>query len=223
MVIKTVFPNSIASSIGLKSGDRLLKINNRKVLDEIDYQFRFSSDFITISVEMNGALESFEIEKEYDDLLGVVFEDMKIRSCANDCVFCFVDQNPSNMRKGMYFRDGDYRLSYLHGHYITMTNMGQRELNRVVEQKLSPLYISIHVTDKDLRKKLFLYKGRGGEHDASLYNDRLKKYVGTSKKWKIIKNGIVNKKLKKNIFEKFKNKMQRPRQKLIYLRSIKNL
>ena len=158
MVIKTVFPNSIASSIGLKSGDRLLKINNRKVLDEIDYQFRFSSDFITISVEMNGALESFEIEKEYDDLLGVVFEDMKIRSCANDCVFCFVDQNPSNMRKGMYFRDGDYRLSYLHGHYITMTNMGQRELNRVVEQKLSPLYISIHVTDKDLRKKLFLYK-----------------------------------------------------------------
>jgi NifB/MoaA-like Fe-S oxidoreductase len=90
MVIKTVFPNSIASSIGLKSGDRLLKINNRKVLDEIDYQFRFSSDLITISVEMNGVLESFEIEKEYDDLLGVAFEDMKIRSCANDCVFCFV-------------------------------------------------------------------------------------------------------------------------------------
>ena len=158
MVIKTVFPNSIASSIGLKSGDRLLKINNRKVLDEIDYQFRFSSDLITISVEMNGVLESFEIEKEYDDLLGVAFEDMKIRSCANDCVFCFVDQNPSNMRKGMYFRDGDYRLSYLHGHYITMTNMGKRELNRVVEQKLSPLYISVHVTDRDLRKKLFLYK-----------------------------------------------------------------
>ncbi len=158
MVIKTVFPNSIASSIGLKSGDRLLKINNRKVLDEIDYQFRFSSDLITISVEKNGVLESFEIEKEYDDLLGVAFEDMKIRSCANDCVFCFVDQNPSNMRKGMYFRDGDYRLSYLHGHYITMTNMGKRELNRVVEQKLSPLYISVHVTDRDLRKKLFLYK-----------------------------------------------------------------
>ena len=158
MVIKTVFPNSIASSIGLQSGDRLLKINNRKVLDEIDYQFRFSSNIVTISVEKNGTLESFEIEKDYDDLLGVTFENMKIRSCANDCVFCFVDQNPSNMRQTMYFRDGDYRLSYLHGHYITMTNMGQRELDRIVEQRLSPLYISVHVTDAELRKKLFLYK-----------------------------------------------------------------
>ena len=91
----------------------------------------------------------------------------------------------------------------------------------------------IHIMESSIRqiievlniksKKIFLYKGRGGEHDASLYNDRLKKYVGTSKKWKIIKNGIVNKKLKKNIFEKFKNKIQRSNQKLIYLRSIKNL
>ncbi|MAV62061.1 MAG: hypothetical protein CMI80_01080 [Candidatus Pelagibacter sp.] len=91
----------------------------------------------------------------------------------------------------------------------------------------------IHIMESSIRqiievlkiksKKIFLYKGRGGEHDANLYNNRLKKYVGTSKKWTIIKNGIVNKKLKRNIFEKFKNKMQRPRQKLIYLRSIKNL
>jgi putative radical SAM enzyme (TIGR03279 family) len=87
---------------------------------------------------------------------------MKIRSCANNCVFCFVDQNPPEMRKGMYFRDGDYRMSYLHGHYITMTNMGQNELNRVVEQRLSPLYISVHVTDIQQRQKLFLYKKDDG-------------------------------------------------------------
>ena len=82
---------------------------------------------------------------------------MKIRECANKCVFCFVDQNPPNMRDSMYFRDGDYRMSYLYGHYITLTNMGQNELNRIVTQRMSPLYISVHVTDTQLRHRLFLY------------------------------------------------------------------
>ena len=83
---------------------------------------------------------------------------MKIRKCGNDCVFCFVDQNPENMRDGIYFRDGDYRMSYLYGHYITMTNMSKKELKRIVDQKLSPLYISVHATDVKLRKELLLYK-----------------------------------------------------------------
>ena len=121
-----------------------------------------ASTTATLDLEINGRLKQVEIEKEYDDDLGVEFEEMKIRSCANDCVFCFVDQNPPDMREGMYFRDGDYRMSYLYGHYITMTNMGQNELNRIVEQKLSPLYISVHVTEPELRKKLFLYKRDDG-------------------------------------------------------------
>jgi len=162
MKIIKVFPDSLGETIGIQPGDRLLKINGKRVQDELDYQFRITEEVLTLDFEISGRMEKIEIEKEYDDDLGVEFEEMKIRSCANDCVFCFVDQNPPEMRKGMYFRDGDYRMSYLHGHYITMTNMGQNELNRVVEQRLSPLYISVHVTDIQQRQKLFLYKKDDG-------------------------------------------------------------
>ena len=158
MKIIKVYPDSLGEAIGIKPGDRLLKINDKRVKDEIDYKFRITEQNISLELELNGQIERIEVDKEYDDDLGVLFEELKIRKCANDCVFCFVDQNPPNMRKGMYFRDGDYRMSYLHGHYITMTNMGQNELNRIVEQRLSPLYISVHVTDIELRRKLFLYK-----------------------------------------------------------------
>ena len=110
-----------------------------------------------IEFEIDGKRKVFDLEKDFDDDLGLELEEFTIRSCANDCVFCFVDQNPDGMRDGMYFRDGDFRLSYLHGHYVTMTNMGQQDLNRVVEQRLSPLYISVHATGIELRKKLLLY------------------------------------------------------------------
>ncbi len=162
MIINKVLPDSLAEIIGLQPGDRLLQINGKRVIDEIDYKFRMTAEHLILSIEINGKLDRVEVEKEYDDDLGVKFEEMKIRECANRCVFCFVDQNPPNMRDGMYFRDGDYRLSYLHGHYITLTNMGQNELNRIVEQRMSPLYISVHVTEPQLRQKLFLYKRDDG-------------------------------------------------------------
>ena len=162
MKINKIYPDSLAKEIGMQPGDRLLKINGKRVQDEIDYQFRITEENLILDIEINGQIEQIEIEKEYDDDLGVEFEEMKIRSCANDCVFCFVDQNPPNMRKGMNFRDGDYRMSYLHGHYITMTNMGQKELERIIDQRLSPLYISVHATDPALRQSLFLYKRDDG-------------------------------------------------------------
>ncbi|MAJ44080.1 MAG: radical SAM protein [Candidatus Marinimicrobia bacterium] len=158
MVIVDVNNNQLGSLLGLKPGDRLLRINGRKVMDELDYQFRIIDSKLLIEFEINGNREEFEIEKDFDEDLGVQFEELKIRKCANDCVFCFVDQNPEGMRDGMYFRDGDYRLSFLYGHYITLTNLGQNELNRIVEQRMSPLYVSVHATDPDLRKKLLLYK-----------------------------------------------------------------
>ncbi|MBC8196476.1 MAG: DUF512 domain-containing protein [Candidatus Marinimicrobia bacterium] len=158
MQITKVNTNSLGIALGLKSGDKLLKINGKKVLDELDYQFRIIEEKLSIEFEINGKRQLFDIDKELDEDLGVQFEELKIRKCANDCVFCFVDQNPKGMRKGMYFRDGDYRLSFLHGHYITLTNMGQNELNRIVEQRMSPLYLSVHTTDPKLRKKLLLYK-----------------------------------------------------------------
>ncbi len=157
MKIVEIYKGSIADDLGLKPGDRLLRINNMRVKDEIDYRFKITDEEVLLEIEIDGKSKSFEIEKDFDDDLGIILEDFKIRSCANDCVFCFVDQNPEGMRSGMYFRDGDFRLSYLHGHYVTMTNMGYKELNRIVEQKLSPLYISVHATGVELRKKLLLY------------------------------------------------------------------
>ena len=158
MKIIKILPDGLGKVIGLQPGDRLLKINGKRVQDEIDYRFRITEEKLILDFEIKGQIEQVEVEKEYDDDLGVEFEEIKIRSCANDCVFCFVDQNPPNMREGMYFRDGDYRMSYLQGHYITMTNMGQNDFNRIIEQRLSPLYISVHVTDTKLRQELFLYK-----------------------------------------------------------------
>ena len=157
MKIIKIKENSLADQIGLSVGDRLLKINGKRVIDHLDYEFRISDENITLDFQIGGKLDQVIIEKDYDDDLGVEFEEMKIRKCGNDCVFCFVDQNPKNMREGIYFRDGDYRMSYLYGHYITMTNMGKNELKRIIEQKLSPLYISVHATDIDLRKELLLY------------------------------------------------------------------
>ena len=158
MKIVKIKENSLAQEIGLSSGDRLLKINGEKVLDHLDYEFRIADENVVLDLQINGELNQIIVEKNYDDDLGVEFEEMKIRKCGNDCVFCFVDQNPENMRDGIYFRDGDYRMSYLYGHYITMTNMSKKELKRIVEQRLSPLYISVHATDKKLRKELLLYK-----------------------------------------------------------------
>ena len=157
MKITKVKEGGIGYKLGLKPGDRLLKINSKKVKDEIDYRFRISEEELTIEFEINGKRKTFDLEKHFDDNLGLELEEFKIRSCANDCIFCFVDQNPAGMRKGLYFRDGDFRLSYLHGHYITMTNMGEEELKRIVKQRLSPLYISVHATGVELRKRLLLY------------------------------------------------------------------
>ena len=158
MKIVKIKENSLAQEIGLSEGDQLIKINGERVLDHLDYEFRIADENVILDFKINGQLSQVEVEKDYDDDLGVEFEEMKIRKCGNDCVFCFVDQNPKNMRDGIYFRDGDYRMSYLYGHYITMTNMSKKELKRIVDQKLSPLYISVHATDVDLRRRLLLYK-----------------------------------------------------------------
>ena len=157
MKINYVEKESIAASIGLKPGDRLESIDGSRVKDIIDYRFKVTDEKILLKVKQDGEINEYDIEKDVDDNLGLGFDDFKIRGCANDCVFCFVDQNPTGMRDGLYFRDGDFRMSFLHGHFITMTNMGWKELKRIVEQRLSPLYVSVHVTDPDKRLEMFLY------------------------------------------------------------------
>ena len=157
MKINYVEKESIAASIGLKPGDRLESIDGSRVKDIIDYRFKVTDEKILLKVKQDGEINEYDIEKDVDDNLGLGFDDFKIRGCANDCVFCFVDQNPTGMRDGIYFRDGDFRMSFLHGHFVTMTNMGWKELKRIVEQRLSPLYVSVHVTDPDKRLEMFLY------------------------------------------------------------------
>jgi len=157
MKINYIERDSIAESIGLKKGDQLYSIDGSRVKDVIDYRFKVADENIVIKVKKGEELIEYEIEKDIDDNLGIGFDDFNIRACANDCVFCFADQNPPGMREGLYFRDGDFRMSFLYGHFITMTNMGWKQLKRVVEQQLSPLYVSVHVTDPDKRLEMFLY------------------------------------------------------------------
>ena len=136
MKITAVKKGSTADLIGVKPGDRLLRINSNRIKDEIDFRFKVTEEELSLEFEIDGKTRVFEIEKDFDDDLGIELEEFKIRSCANDCVFCFVDQNPKGMRKGMYFRDGDFRLSYLHGHYVTMTNMGKKRIKKNCRAKI---------------------------------------------------------------------------------------
>ena len=157
MKILTVNKSSTGAELGLQPGDKIEAIDGSRVKDIIDYRFKVADENIVLRVRQSGSIQEYEIDKDYDDDLGLEFEDFRIRNCANDCIFCFVDQNPPGMRDALYFRDGDFRLSFLHGHYITMTNMGWKELKRIVEQRLTPLYISVHVTQPDKRLEMFLY------------------------------------------------------------------
>ena len=163
MTITSVEAGSIADDLKLQPGDRLHKINGRKVKDILDYRFLVVDDSIELEMEHRGERVIFEIEKDTDELLGLEFEPLKVRMCGNDCPFCFVDQNPAGMRKGLYFRDEDYRLSFLSGHYVTLTNLSKADLDKIVTQGLSPLYISVHAIRPEVRKFLL-----GIRHDDRL-------------------------------------------------------
>ena len=146
--------NSLAHKIGLKIADDLIRINDHSIGDLIDFQFYISDENPEIEVMRNGESYIFEIEKDYDDNLGIIFEDIKYRCCGNNCIFCFIDQNPRGLRESLYFKDEDFRLSFMYGNYVTLTNVGRASLERIVRQRLSPLYISVHSTDLAIRKRM---------------------------------------------------------------------
>ncbi len=154
MKIITIDVASTGRECGLQPGDEVLRINGAPVRDILDYRFLTADDAIEMEVRRGDEQIIFDIEKNADDSLGLNFEPLKIRRCGNDCIFCFVDQNPKNMRSTMYFRDEDFRLSFLSGHYVTLSNMSRADLERIVRQRLTPLFISVHATEPAMRKYL---------------------------------------------------------------------
>ena len=151
MKILSIDHNSTGIEAGLQTGDVVLRINNHPVRDILDYKFLIADDAVEMEIRRNGDALIFEIEKDANDSLGLNFAPIEVRRCGNDCPFCFVDQNPAGMRKALYFRDEDFRLSFLSGHYVTLTNLKQDELDRIVWQRLTPLFVSIHATDPAVR------------------------------------------------------------------------
>lgn len=154
MVIRSIGRGSIAEEAGLLIGDDVLSINGYRAHDVLDYTYYEGEEFLTMEVQRHGEILLFEIEKDFDDSLGATFEDLKISRCGNDCVFCFVDQNPKGMREPVYFRDGDYRFSFLYGHFVTLTNVGPKALERMIRLRMSPIYVSVHSTLLPVRMKL---------------------------------------------------------------------
>ena len=156
--VSEVLKNSIAEELEIQSGDEILSIDDVKMQDMIDYNFLCKSDFLTLEIKKtSGEIEIIEIEKDYDEDLGIVFESAvfdKVKPCLNHCIFCFVDQQPKGLRDTLYVKDDDYRLSYLQGTYITLTNLKEEDKMRIKRLGLGPFYVSVHTTNPELRNKM---------------------------------------------------------------------
>ncbi|MBW4470303.1 MAG: TIGR03279 family radical SAM protein [Stenomitos rutilans HA7619-LM2] len=165
-LITAVLPDSIAAEIGFEAGDRLVSINGQRPRDLIDYQFLCADEGLALEVlDTAGKAHHVEIEKDYDDDLGLEFESALfdgLIQCNNRCPFCFIDQQPPGMRQTLYLKDDDYRLSFLYGSYLTLTNLTQREWDRIEQMRLSPLFVSVHATELEVRSRL-LKNPRAGQ------------------------------------------------------------
>lgn len=165
-IVNSVIEGSIAQELEIQKGDEILSVDGCQMLDMIDYNFYMKSELITVEVKKaNGEIEEIEIEKDYDDDLGIVFESAvfdRIKPCLNHCIFCFVDQQPKGLRDTLYIKDDDYRLSYLQGTYITLTNFNDADRERIKRMHLGPFYVSVHTTNPELRVKM-LRNPNGGK------------------------------------------------------------
>jgi len=171
-----VEPGSIAGELGLEPGDRIVRINGEQVRDLIDLRFLETDESLDIVIaKRDGARWDLDVEKDYDEPLGVDFGPGNFGrtvKCTNKCLFCFVDQMPPNMRRTLYLKDDDYRLSFASGNFITLTNLRDEHLRRIARQRLSPLYISVHTTNPELRERML------GNKKAGLILEQLKYLAG---------------------------------------------
>lgn len=157
-VIKKVLPGSIAEELEIEPGDKLLAISGTEIEDIFDYQFLVQDDYIEVLIEKpDGEQWILEVDKDFDEDLGIEFENGlmdEYRSCHNKCIFCFIDQMPKGMRETLYFKDDDSRLSFLQGNYVTLTNMSDHDIDRIIRYNLSPINISFQTTNPELRCKM---------------------------------------------------------------------
>jgi putative radical SAM enzyme (TIGR03279 family) len=162
--IAQILPDSIASDLELEIGSRVVRINGELVRDGIDYRFLEVDGLLELEVAAPGCGESviYEIEKDPGEGLGIVPAADPVRQCANKCVFCFIDGNPEGSRQSLFLKDDDFRLSFTYGSYVTLTNLGEKGFQRLIDQRLSPLYVSVHATEPAVRERL-LGVPRGGE------------------------------------------------------------
>ena len=165
ILIKDVLPDSIAEEMEIEAGDYLLSINETEIKDILDYKYQiFDEDIIVCIEKADGEVWDIEIEKEENEDLGLVFEEQLIdkpRSCANKCIFCFMDQLPPKVRETLIFKDDDFRLSFMTGNYVTFTNSGYKDLDRIIKYHLSPINVSVHATDPEVRKMMLNNKNAG--------------------------------------------------------------
>ncbi len=165
-LISKVIANSIAAEIGFEPGDAIVAINGNQPRDLIDYQFLCADEYLEIEVlDTQGKTHYLEIEKDYDEGLGLEFETALfdgLIQCNNHCPFCFIDQQPPGKRDSLYLKDDDYRLSFLYGSYLTLTNLTQKEWQRIEQMRLSPLFVSVHATEPNVRTQL-LKNTRAGQ------------------------------------------------------------
>ncbi len=165
-LITRILPDSIAAEVGFEVGDRIVAINDQRPRDLIDYRFLCADEFLVLEVlDTHNKRHQVELEKDFDADLGLEFETALfdgLIQCNNRCPFCFIDQQPPGRRQSLYLRDDDYRLSFLYGSYLTLTNLSVREWERIEAMRLSPLYVSVHATESALRRRL-LKNERAGQ------------------------------------------------------------
>ncbi len=178
-LIKTVAPDSIGEEMGIEPGDYLVAINKEEIDDVFDYQYLIKDEYVEILIiKSDGEEWLLEIDKEYEEDLGIDFENSLMsdyRSCHNKCIFCFIDQMPEGMRDTLYFKDDDSRLSFLQGNYITLTNMSEKDINRIIRFNLSPINISVQTTNPELRNKMLhnRFAGQALQNLDKLYEGRI--------------------------------------------------
>lgn len=184
-IISAVYPNSIAEEMEIEVGDVLLSINSKEVTDIIDYLFWVTEDYLEIEIQKkDGAVWTLEIEKDPDEELGIEFTNPIMdcaQSCSNKCVFCFIDQTPKGMRESLYFKDDDSRLSFLQGNFLTLTNLKEEDIDRIVAYNISPINVSVHTTNPELRKQMLHNKFAGN------ILERLKKLTSN----RVVVNGQI--------------------------------